>query len=97
MYYIWTIKIIADYNTINNKLIEISGFKLKLSKSQLSKIKSKINKEYIGLDLNELLQKIKISIPDLFIEITDINYEIKLNNKEHKRSNRLYFFGLKKI
>lgn len=77
-------------------MIEISGVKLKLSKSQLSKIKSKINKEYIGLDLIEFLQKIKISIPDLFIEITVINYEIKLNNKEYKRSNRLYFFGLTK-
>ena len=70
-------KNITDYSLINNKLVEISGIKLKLSKSQLSKIKNKNNKEYIGLDLNELLQKIKLSILDLFIEITDFNYETK--------------------
>ena len=89
-------KNITDYNLINNKLVEISGAKLKLSKSQISKIKSKNNKEYIGLDLNQLLEKIKLTIPDLFVEITDFNYEIKIKNKDCKRSNRLYFFGLKK-
>ena len=47
-------KNITEYNLINNKLVEIYGAKLKLSKSQISKIKSKNNKEYIGLDLNEL-------------------------------------------
>ena len=63
-------KNITDYSLINNKLVEISGIKLKLSKSQLSKIKNKNNKEYIGLDLNELLQKIKL----YFFGLKNLNY-----------------------
>lgn len=58
-------KNIYDYKSINNKLVEISGVSIKLSKSQVSKLKN--NVEYMFLDLNQLLEKIKLSIPDFYI------------------------------
>ena len=66
-------------------LIEISGVSLKLSKSQVSKLKNKYNEEHIFLDLKQLLEKIRFSIPDLYIEITDYNYDIKIKNNNAKK------------
>ena len=70
------------------------GENLNLSKSQFSKIKNKFNDEYKDLDIIQLIEKIKIQVPDLFIKIYDIKYEIKFKNLLESRENRLVFFGL---
>ena len=88
---------ITDFNIINNKFVNITNKNLNLTKSQITKLKHNTHSEYIGLDLLQLLDKIKLNLPDLFIEIYDINYDIKERNKVSTKSNRLIFFGLKKI
>lgn len=67
-----------DLNTIYKKFYEETKIKLSLSKSCICKIRSKINDNYKGLSLLELINKIKIDIPDLFSNIIDIKYDIKI-------------------
>ena len=90
-------KNINDYATINKNYIDIFGQNLKLTKSQFAKIKNIFNDEYKNLDIIQLIEKIKMNIPELFIKIYDITYEFKIKNKIVNRENRLIFFGIKKI
>ena len=66
---------------------------MKLNASQLSKLKTKFLDEYKGLDIIQLLDKIKNKIPNLYKKIYDIKYDIEIKNKKIKKSNRLIFFG----
>jgi len=89
-------KNIKDYATINKNYVDIFGDNLNLTKSQFSKIKNKFNDEYKNLDIIQLIEKIKTNIPDLYIKIYDIKYEIIIKNKKNNRDNRLIFFGINK-
>ena len=68
-----------DLNTIYKKFYDETKNKLTLSKSYICKIRGKINDNYKGLSLLELINKIKIDIPDLYSNIIDIKYDIKIN------------------
>lgn len=85
-----------DLNTIYKKFYDDTKKKLNLSKSCLSKIKSKLNDNYKNLSLSELVNKIKSEIPDLYINILDIKYDIKIKNKLITREQRIILFGLNK-
>ena len=52
-------------------------------------INKKYNDKYKDLNIIELIEKIKV-IPDLYIKIFDINYDIN-NNKKLVRDNRIIF------
>lgn len=88
-------KNIIDYTTINKYYVDLFAHNLKLTKSQISKIKNKYLDEYKGLDFIQLLEKIKDKIPNLFTQIYDIKYNIKIKNKNTIRENRIIFFGIK--
>ena len=47
------------------------------------------------MELNELVEKIKIEFPNLYSAINDINYKIKIKNKEVNREQRIIMFGNK--
>ena len=70
-----------DYPTIFKNFYVRTHENIKLSKSQLSKIKNSIFDNYKGLSLNEIIEKVKIEISDLYIIINDINYQINIKNK----------------
>jgi hypothetical protein len=42
-----------------------------------------------------LIEKLKLEEPNLYSLINDLNYNIKIKNKDENRSQRLIFFGLK--
>ena len=42
------------------------------------------------------MNKIKIEIPELFTNILDIKYDIKIKNKNETREQRIIVFGLDK-
>ena len=42
------------------------------------------------------MNKIKIEIPELFTNILDIKYDIKIKNKNETREQRIIIFGLDK-
>ena len=42
-----------------------------------------------------VVEKIKVNVPDLYIKIFDIKYEIKINNQ--LSDNRIIFFVYEKI
>lgn len=42
------------------------------------------------------MNKIQLELPDLFTNILDIKYEIKIKNKNETREQRLFIFGLNK-
>ena len=88
-------KNIWDNPTINKYFTDYFGSNLSLSNSVLSKIKNKFFDEYKDLDLIQLLEKVKLNIPNLFINIYDVEYEIKIKNKRNIRNNRIIFFGIK--
>ena len=96
VYYQIKHKNINDYSTIYKNFVDNFGENLKLTKLQFAKIKNKFNDEYKNLDLIQLIEKIKINIPELYIKIYDITYEFKLKNNIQNRDNRLIFFGIKK-
>ena len=41
-------------------------------------------------------KKLKLLVPDLYIKIFDVKYEIKIKNKIQIHENRIIFFGLQK-
>ena len=95
VHYIIKNKNINDYNTINKYFVDDFGENLKLNKNQISKIKNKLYDEFKDLNLIELIEKIKVNIPDLYINIFDIKYELEIKNKKVIRDNRIIFFGIK--
>lgn len=42
-----------------------------------------------------MIKKIKIDIPNLYIIINDISYDIKIKSKNKNREERIIFFGYK--
>ena len=84
-----------NYPTKYKNFYDLTHENIKLSKSQLSKIKNSIIDNYKGLSLNEIIEKVKIEIPDLYIIINDINYQINIKNKVQNRQQRIIFFGIK--
>ena len=55
--------------------------KLNLSNSCLWKIKSRLHDNYKGLFLLELVNKIISEISEVYTNILDIKYDIKIKNK----------------
>ena len=76
VHYIIINKNINNYLTINKNFVDDLGENLKLNKNQIDKIKSKYNDEYKDLNIIELIEKIKVHIPNLYIKINEIKYEI---------------------
>ena len=68
-----------------------------LSRSDISKIRSKIIDHYKNLDATTLIQKLSEINKDIINKIEDITYDIVIKNKKIKRTRRLIFFGLEKI
>ena len=97
VYYQIKQKNINDYATINKNYVDNFGQNLKLTKFQFAKIKNNFNDEYKNLDIIQLIEKIKINILELYINIYNISYEFKSKNKINNRENRLIFFGIKKF
>ena len=87
-------KNITENSTIFKYFFDTFGINLKLTKSQISKLKNKYLDEFKGLDFIQLLEKVKNNIPNLFVKIYDVTYEIEIKNKSVSRNNRIIFFGL---
>ena len=87
-------KNITENSTIFKYFFDTFGINLKLTKSQISKLKNKYLDEFKGLDFIQLLEKVKNNIPNLFVKIYDVTYEIEIKNKSISRNNRIIFFGL---
>ena len=94
--YIIKSKNIDDYLSINKNFVDDFWENIELSQNQLYKINSKYNDEYKDLNIIELIQKIKVYIPDLYIKINDIKYAIEIKKEKLLRDNRIIFFGLDK-
>jgi len=85
-----------DINTLYKNFYEFYKKKLILSKSCICKLKNKIIDNFKGLSLLDIMNKIKIEIPELFTNILDIKYDIKIKNKNETREQRIIIFGLDK-
>jgi len=85
-----------DNASIIKQFFDTTKEKFILSKSEISKIWSKIIGEYKNLSLEQVINKIKEAIPDLLIKIHDIIYEKKIKNKIERRNQRLIYFGASK-
>ena len=72
--------------TIIKNFYDITKEKLILSKSEISKIHTKIIGEYKNLTSEQVINKIKEAIPDLYIKIQDIIYEKKSKIKQKEES-----------
>ena len=98
-------KNILCFNFFKNKEIDnptlikifksLSKINLDISRSQISKIRTKLTNNYKGLDIVQLVNTLKLTIIDLKVNIEDINYEITIKNKIEKRKERIKFFGIK--
>ena len=65
------------------------------SRSNISKIRKKLTDNCKGNDIYELIEKLKLQIPNLIVNAHDISYEIKLKNKTETRNQRIIYFGTK--
>ena len=74
-------KNITENSTIFKYFFDTFGINLKLTKSQISKLKNKYLDEFKGLDFIQLLEKVKNNIPNLFVKIYDVTYEIEIKKK----------------
>ena len=89
--YMINIKNIRDNPTINKYFTDYFGSNLSLINSILSKIKNKFFDEHKDSDLIQLLEKVKLNFPNLFVNIYDIEYEIKIKNKQNIKNNIIIF------
>jgi len=62
-------------------------------KNNIWKIKKKLIDNCKGNDIKELIEKLKLQIPNLIVNTHDIQYEIKLKNKTETREQRIIYFG----
>ena len=84
-----------DNRTLIKIFKSLSKINLDISRSQISKIRTKLTNNYKGLDIVQLVNTLKLTIIDLKVNIEDINYEITIKNKIEKRKERIKFFGIK--
>ena len=85
-----------ENSSILNKYNKLTKHNITLTKSQIAKIRNKLLDNYNNLTLIELLENIKINVPDLVINIIDIKYDYKEKNKNIEREQRIFLFGTKK-
>ena len=91
--YILSNNISLDNPLLLKKFNEITNEKLLLTKTEISRIRNKIIGTNKNISIEDALNKIKESVPNLIIKIEDINYKIKKNNKIEEKEERIYYFG----
>ena len=83
-----------DNPTIKKKFKELTGFELKLTLTNLSNIRNKVNNNYKNIPLEELIPKIGLKVDNFKYYIVDFLYEYKkANNNIIKRNQRIFIFG----
>ena len=92
--------LITDNNNIDNPTIkknffELTNIPLKLSLTDLSRIRNNIIDNYENLDLENLISKIKIENEEILIKIIDMKYLYKRKSKNINREQRVFIFGVK--
>ena len=95
IYYINKLNDIS-YSKLAIDFFNLTKIKFNISNSQFYRIKNNTIDNYKGLSLIELINKIKIEIPDLYININDVKYNINIKNKNIERQQTIIFFGIKK-